>query len=345
MQEVIIHTNQAGQRLDKFLHKYLPLAENGFLYKMLRKKNIVLNGKKAEGREILEMGDIVQFYFSEETFAKFSGKEDGCEYREAFDRLKDSAAPTVLFEDENVLFLDKPAGLLTQKAKADDISVNEWMIGYLLHSGAITAGELNSFHPSVCNRLDRNTSGLVLCGKSLQGSQYLSQIIKERSIRKYYLTICRGILLGPQMLEGYLVKDNRTNKVTIQMHSQDRSAAVKTFYRPLAVSRDHSYTLLEVELITGKTHQIRAHLAGCGHPLIGDGKYGDASTNLFFRKKYGLGAQLLHACRITLPDGREYEAPIPEKFLAVMEGLGMDAKGLTEKPGNFQKNISCPDLR
>lgn len=325
MQAVTINDNQAGQRLDKFLHKYLPLAGNGFLYKMLRKKNIVLNGKRAEGKEMLAKGDLIQFYFSEETFQKFAGRplEDTAEYEKAFSKWRGEEAPTVIYEDSDLLFLNKPAGLLTQKAKPEDISVNEWMIGYLLHCNAVTAENLHTFHPSVCNRLDRNTSGLVLCGKSLQGSQLLSRMIKERSIRKFYLTICKGVLSKPRMLEGYLVKDTKTNKVTVCAQNSHKAAAVKTFYRPLAVSGDNAYTLLEVELITGKTHQIRAHLATDGHPLVGDCKYGDASANHLFQKKYNLHAQLLHAHRVVLPDKREYIAPVSQQFLAVMDGLGI----------------------
>lgn len=370
MQSVKITTNQAGQRLDRFLHKYLPLAGNGFLYKMLRKKNITLNGKKAEGREILAVGDEVSLFFSDETFSKFSGRplsrfssasveaslsseaagtgprnageETGPlpigstvalkEYRNAYDRLQ---GITVLYEDDNFLILNKPAGILTQKAQRQDASLNEWMIGYLLASDPAFAEELITFRPSVCNRLDRNTSGIVLCGKSLPGSQYLSRCIRERTVRKYYRTICTGHLRDSAKMQGYLVKDRHRNQVTVSGELSDlplpgdEAAFIRTAYRPVAVS--DAYTLLDIELITGKSHQIRAHLASIGHPVIGDTKYGEESVNLPLRKRYGLTHQLLHACRIAFPEeasgigaalsGRTIQAPEPVLFERLRKGL------------------------
>lgn len=335
MQSVTIEKNQAGQRLDKFLHKYLPQAGTGFLYKMLRKKNITLNGKKAEGHEILALNDRVCIFFSDETFAKFSGVSasttDGrtpgaslaSECRRAYDRLK---GITMLYEDADFLILDKPEGVLTQKAEAGDFSLNEWLIGYLLSCHALSVEELSTFHPSVCNRLDRNTSGIVLCGKSLAGLQYLSECIKERRVRKFYRTICVGALREPAKIEGYLVKDTAENRVTVSRtplrHTKEKEFPVCTVYSPLLTM--DKYTLLEVELITGKTHQIRAHLASIGHPLIGDFKYGQASLNNRLKSTYGLEHQLLHAYRVEFPEtasgsgmslnGKSFCAPCPDFF-------------------------------
>lgn len=355
MQTVKVGTNQAGQRLDKFLHKCLPEAGSGFLYKMLRKKNITLNGKKAEGKEMLAVGDEVRFFFSEETFAKFSGtptnaavagpaqkqNQECCsnigagtsvfpmmqEYLRAYQSLR---GISVLYEDDNVVMLNKPMGILTQKANPTDLSLNEWLIGYLLENNSITETELRTFHPSVCNRLDRNTSGLVLCGKSLAGSQALSRMIKERTIRKFYHTICIGEITKDAVIDGYLYKNEKTNKVTIvQKHPpvQDYSP-IRTAYHPLAIS--NGYTLLEVELITGKTHQIRAHLASTGHPIIGDVKYGNRKCNQQFKAIYSLQNQLLHAHHVIFQDeegvlavlgGNNYIAPCPPLFRKIMSGL------------------------
>lgn len=358
MQSMTIGANQAGQRLDKFLHKYLPFAGNGFLYKMLRKKNITLNGKKAEGREMLAAGDIVCVFFSDETFEKFSGRklvstEDSSgkeanpekkislesrssrEYQAAYHRLK---GINVLYEDADILILDKPTGILAQKAAEGEVSLNEWMVGYLLAEYPDFIRELSTFRPSVCNRLDRNTSGIVLCGKSLGGLQYLSECIRERSVRKFYRTICVGALREAGAVQGYLVKDERRNLVTISEMPPARSgpgaspkkaALIHTAYKPIAVSDRH--TLLEVELITGKSHQIRAHLASMGHPLIGDRKYGLESVNRNLERKYGLNHQLLHACRVSFPEvqsgagkelsGKSIEAPCPEMFLRLADEL------------------------
>lgn len=331
MQEIIIGPNQAGQRFDKFLHKYLPEAGNSFLYKMLRKKNITLNGRKAEGKELLCQGDVVRMFFAEDTFLKFSGKmadqsteqdagqttEQNAEsqYVQAYRQLH---GITVIYEDEQIVILNKPAGILTQKSQTSDLSLNEWLIGYLLKHKQISPEELHTFRPSVCNRLDRNTSGLVLCGKTLSGSQMLSELIRTRQIQKYYRTVCVGKMEEPALIEGTLKKDERTNKVRISL-GKEEGESIRTAYRPL--SSNGTYTLLEVELITGKTHQIRAHLASIGHPLIGDYKYGSREVNNRLKKEYGLEHQLLHAYRMVFPDDREFIAPCPEQFEIIAEGL------------------------
>ncbi len=332
MQQITIGPNEAGQRLDKFLHKYLPNAGSSFLYKMLRKKNITLNGKKAEGKETLAQGDVIRTFFAEDTFSKFAGKEDVSvdiyQYNKAFDTLK---GIKVLYENEQMLVLNKPAGILSQKAKDADLSLNEWLIGYLLNSGCLDAKQLHTFKPSVCNRLDRNTSGLVLCGKTLSGSQNLSEIIRTREVSKFYRTICVGQLNKTVDLDGYLIKDERSNKVTVSVNKKiaeqtdsgsKEADAIRTVIRPLA--SNENYTLLEVELITGKTHQIRAHLASIGHPLIGDYKYGRREVNDSFKKKFQLEYQLLHAYRLEMPDGREIIAPLPNQFQKIMTALQLD---------------------
>ena len=342
MQTVTIGKNQSGQRLDKFLHKFMPNAGNGFLYKMLRKKNITLNGHRAEGPEILAQGDTLSFFFSEETYRKFTGlspvpetqvsvKEPPVqEYLQAFHTLKDIR---VLYEDEDILIADKPAGILSQKAASSDLSLNEWLIGYLLEVSHFPREELRTFKPSVCNRLDRNTSGLVLCGKSLRGSQYLSRCIRGRSIRKFYRTICVGNIDTEMTVRGYLNKDTARNKVTVSSHAAPGSESdfIETRFRPLKSTG--AYTLLEVELITGKTHQIRAHLASIGHPLIGDHKYGNAKTNRYMKEQFGLSCQLLHAYRLVFPEtgeagaflpataGNTYISDYPEQFRRIQREL------------------------
>lgn len=333
MQTIKIGKNQAGQRLDKTLRKCLPMAQSSFLYKMLRKKNITLNGKKAEGREILSQGDEIQCFFSEETFTKFSGSSDTnlaglTQYQKAYACLE---GIKILYEDENILVMNKPTGVLSQKAAPSDISLNEWLIGYLLQEKKISEEELSVFHPSVCNRLDRNTSGILLGGKSLTGSRELSRMLKDRSLHKYYHTICAGELRDSRRIEGRLIKDHKRNRVTVTL-SENASGGeadyICTAYRPLAVC--HGFTLLEVELITGKTHQIRAHLAGIGYPVLGDFKYGNQKDNRLARERFGLKNQLLHAYRVVFPPGSknlkelggcEITAPYPAEFESIRNEL------------------------
>ncbi|MDE6887443.1 MAG: RluA family pseudouridine synthase [Eubacterium sp.] len=308
MKELEIGPNEAGQRLDKYLKKLLPHAQSSFFYKMLRKKNIVRNGKKAEGSVQLCVGDRITLYLSDETIKKFSSDKISDDIR-GQERIADLPALKILYEDADILVINKPSGLLSQKAAPSDISANELVLQYLLESGAVTPKMLETFRPSVCNRLDRNTSGILIAGKTLRGLQQMSEQLRERTVKKYYRCVAAGSIKERQHLRGFLCKDPKTNKVGI--HSSE-GQYIETEYEPLGYA--DGCTLLEVHLITGRSHQIRAHLASVGHPLIGDTKYGDPAVNKKFRKEIGLRHQLLHACRIVLADGQEIVAPLPEAF-------------------------------
>ena len=316
MQEIIVTANEAGQRFDKLLVKYLNRAPKSFIYKMLRKKNITLNGKKADGSEKLAIGDSVKLFFADETIAKFSELEI----------TNAQAELDILYEDEHVLFINKPVGMLSQKAEANDESLVEYIISYLLHSKQLTAEELKKFKPSVCNRLDRNTSGLVVAGKSLVGLQQMGAMFRDRSMRKYYRCLVVGEVKEGQYIKGYLTKDEITNKVCILSKEAKDSVPIETEYQP--IWSNGIITLLEVHLITGRTHQIRAHLASEDHPIVGDYKYGNRTKNDEYKKKYKLSSQLLHAYRIEFPmltgelealSNKCFVAPLPEMFTAILK--------------------------
>lgn len=335
MLKIKVTQNEAGQRLDKLLAKRLSLAPKSFFYKMLRKKNIKLNGRRAGGSEKLQIGDEVTLFLSEETIAKFSEAKEQ-EGRPDWKRaMEKKVRLDIIYEDTHVLLLDKPAGMLSQKAKPQDLSLNEYMTAYLFQSGALTEEEYLHFHPSICNRLDRNTSGLVAAGKTLPALQELSEMFRARSMAKYYLTVVKGRVLEEQDIKGYLWKDEAVNRVTVWKElPRDRAVGdgqepqpIETKYRPLAVG--DGCTLLEVHLITGRTHQIRAHLASMGYPVAGDGKYGDMRFNDKLRKRYGIQAQVLHAWRMEFPDcpgvlaglsGRTFSAPVPAGIYRICEG-------------------------
>ena len=326
MKEIRIGENESGQRLDKFLLKYMSLAPKSFIYKMLRKKNITLNGKKAQGNEQLRQGDAVKLFLSDDTIGKFSETRTAGYAKTELD---------ILYEDKHTIFINKPAGMLSQKAAAEDVSLVEHLIAYLLKTGQISEEALATFRPSVCNRLDRNTSGIVAAGKSLAALQQLSAMFRERSLKKYYLCLVHGRVTEARRISGFLSKDERTNRVRVQRAGERRSpqkeeARIETEYRPLR-SGD-GVTLLEVHLITGKTHQIRAHLAAEGHPIIGDYKYGMRSVNDSFKREYGLSTQLLHSCRLCFPEctgalselsGREITAPVPDLFRRICREKGV----------------------
>lgn len=340
MVEEQITEYEAGQRLDKYLHKYLKEAENGFIYKMLRKKNITLNGKKASGREILLKQDMVRFYLSDETLAKFKGKSvcginnDDLIYQKAYTAY---GSLPILYENKHVVIVNKPAGILSQQDKKDSISLNEWLIGRLLHEQMIQETVLDTFRPSICNRLDRNTSGIVICSKTLSGSQTMTKCIHDRTVKKFYRCLVYGKVTSDMRLDGYLAKDEKSNTAAIipsqkvqknashpAAYSKKKYDFIQTVFHVLAFQDSYSY--LEVELITGKTHQIRAHLASIGHPILGDRKYETkeaAEGNKLLAKSYGYTGQLLHACRLEFPvmddefldmSKRKVTAPIPEAF-------------------------------
>ena len=318
MKKFIIEENEAGQRFDKYLAKLLKEAPKSFFYKMLRKKNITLNGKKADGTEKLKCGDEIRLFLSDETYEKFAGK---VQPKEKFPTAK----LNIVYEDSNVILINKPAGMLSQKAKKEDVSLVEYVIGYLLSNGSVTKEELLTFHPGICNRLDRNTSGMVVAGKSLAGLQIMGEAFKERTLAKYYLCLVKGCIKETSHIRGYLKKDEKTNKVMISRKMSEGAAAIETEYEPVAYQKE--LTLLKVHLITGRTHQIRAHLASIGHPLMGDYKYGNISWNHQY-ETYGVKAQMLHSYELHFPQMPKplenlsenvFQARVPGKFYQLIK--------------------------
>lgn len=327
MREIVITENEAGQRLNKFLMKYLNQAPSSFIYKMLRKKNIKRNQKKADGNEILATGDVIQIYLAEETIETFR-------VQKSVTSRTHTDVPhfklDVVYQDENILVANKPDGVLSQKAVPSDYSMNEALLDHLLSKQSITKEQLETFKPSVCNRLDRNTTGLIICSTSFAGSQEISRVIKDHLIDKYYLTIIKGTLKNRIDSTCYLVKDREKNKVSIydSPPAHVKYEKIQTIYEPLQIS--DSYTLVKVQLITGKSHQIRAHFNHLGYYIIGDGKYGKQNVNRYFREKYGLTHQLLHchtirfheiSGRLAYLSGQEVMADVPEQFRNIREEL------------------------
>ena len=375
MREVIISEREEGQRLDRYLEKYMPDAPKSFFYKMMRKKNIVLNGKKVSGSERIQTGDQIKLFLADETIEGFrSGKKaqevdlgarqmpqakrptngarqmsqakrptNGAQQMPQAKRLEKGARQgkielqqghydrnlpplQIVYEDAQFLVVNKPVGVLSQKADRNDRSIVEQITDYLADNAAD-----DTFRPGICNRLDRNTSGLIVAGKTVRALQDMNKRFKERTICKYYLCVVHGSVSKKQYLKGYLEKDSRTNKVTVRQQPGPNSVPIATEYLPLqqGMYQGESFTLLQVHLITGKSHQIRAHLASIGHPLVGDVKYSTKRASAFDREQLHQRVQLLHAWQLIFTaHGKEYvwKAELPDNFAQVLRRLGIETK-------------------
>ena len=336
MKELIITEREEGQRLDRFLQKYLKNAQTSFLYKMMRKKNITLNDKKASGSEKLKKEDIIKIWFSDETLDKMGGAAEKHAENEFPYKPLD-----IIYEDDHIVLINKEVGMLSQKAEDKDRSLVEYLIGYLLHSGQISEETLKTFRPSICNRLDRNTSGIVVCGKTIAGLQEMSDLLRERSMHKYYRCVVAGEVKDTVRADGYLIKDEKSNKVTILQEHVQGAQRIITEYTPVSSGyaslgegkKRIPVTELEVLLVTGRSHQIRAHLASLGHPLLGDQKYGRRELNERVRQAFGIKAQMLHAYRLEMPEiegqlsylsHKKFTASLPETFSRLQRAVGTE---------------------
>ena len=320
MREVTITANDAGQRLDRFLKKYLCNAPLSLIYKAVR-KDVKVNGKRAKEETVLAEGDVLQLYLGEEDLDVLTEKKRRAAPKRQF---------TVAFEDENVLVVCKPFGLLVHgdSSEKKDTLANQ-VIAYLIEKGDYAPRLEKSFVPSPVHRLDRNTTGLVVFGKNAQALRVLSAALAEdKGFTKYYDTIVCGELKTPLHLKNRLLKDEKTNRVRVLPASAEEGKYIETVARPLYTNG--RYTLTEVELVTGRSHQIRAHLKYAGYPLIGDAKYGDRKQNAQIAQRTGLTTQLLHARRLVFTgleeplaylNGQQAEAPLPPQWTFIQKEL------------------------
>lgn len=286
----------------------------GLLRKSMRKKNIVLNGKKIEGREKIAAGDSVKVWFSDETIEKFRGKRE-----EAPKRDYPDFETWILYEDENIVILNKPAGLLSQGDTSGAPSLNEALLSARESRAGVT--------PSICHRLDRNTSGLVIAGKTVRGLQEMNALIKAHSLTKVYQALVYGKTPASGILKGYLVKDHERNQVRYTERVEQGALPIETHYETLETVEAHGclFSLVRVHLVTGRSHQIRLHFSSIGHPLLGDPKYGSRAS-LSASEALHIRRQLLHAASLTFPaltddfaylSGKTFTAPLPDDFASV----------------------------
>ena len=386
MIKIEIGKNDKGQRLDRFLKKYFDAAPLSMIYRLIR-KDVKVNGKRGKEATLLEEGDVLTVYITEEQAAQLHrGRSslDGAQYGDGRGDKRKKAARQfkVAYEDDEMLIVSKPFGLLTHgdRTEKKNTLANQ-VAGYLQEKGDYDPAAEQTFRPSPVNRLDRNTTGLVIFGKTAEATRRLAAMFREKGtvqndgsvqraagggacdrIGKFYLTIVSGRLEDEMVIDGALEKDEATNTVNVYLQNsgriehaeasgriehaeasgREKSAGAKrsvTIVRPVAWSDEHSspdarsmgsrktrdiYTLVEAELVTGRTHQIRAHLAAAGFPIIGDSKYGDSRVNKRVKEKYGLTTQLLHAFRLEFADKgviMKVTAPLPKRFEQIKTDL------------------------
>ena len=297
MRTLYIGKNDAGQRLDKFITKTLKAFPTSLLYKSIRTKKIKVNRKRTEAGYVLCEGDTVEMFIAEEFFAADASDT-------AFKRLKPSL--DVVYEDENILLVNKQPGLIVHSDENEEVNtLISHIKAYLYRKGEYDPDSEQSFAPALCNRIDRNTGGIVIGAKTAAALRFFNEKIKKRELDKYYLCAVHGKMpQTEQTLKGYLKKDGDNNLVDIKTKKLSGYKEIITRYRVLR--EKGGLSLLEVELITGKTHQIRAHLSSIGHPLLGDGKYGVNRDD----RKAGYSYQALYAYKLCMSfekDGSEFD--------------------------------------
>ena len=293
--KIEIGTNEAGQRLDKFLRKYLKDVPLSAIFKALRKGDIRVNGKKQKEKYSLLEGDVIEIRYLQSVVTKEKKKPNF--------QMVDSGSLQVVYEDENMLLVEKWPGVLVHSDKKNGApTLTDYVLSYLFRKGDYVPENELTFTPASCNRLDRNTSGIVFFGKNFEGLKLLNEMIRERKVKKYYCALVKG-KIQPGKYEAS--KDDELNKSTVYDTERPDTKKIKMDVKVLQTNG--AFSLLEIELITGRSHQLRAHLAHLGNPIVGDFKYGDNKMNSFFENKFGLTYQFLYAYKVTFKE-------VPEKF-------------------------------
>ena len=316
MREFTINKNDAGQRLDKFIQKTVRGIPTSLMYKSIRTKKIKVNRKRAELNQVLSLGDTVQMFLNEDLFSEKITKAE---------LISVEAKINVVYEDENILICDKAPGILVHSGDGDgkesgkgDAKERSTLIyhvqAYLAKKGEYDPQNENSFVPALCNRIDRNTGGMVICAKNAEALRTVNERIKNNQITKYYLCAVHGIPpRKTDTLRDFLIKDSKNNTVRVLKNHREGAKEIITKYRVVSYNAKEKISLLEIELVTGRTHQIRAHMAWVGNPLLGDGKYG--KEDMVGTKKYK--HQALYSYKLTFGECDDFLSYLNGKTISV----------------------------
>lgn len=317
MKEILITSNEAGQRVDRFLRKYLVNMSLSAIYKGIRKKDIKVNGGKTSEKYVLNEGDLISFYFDIDEMKKekkTSFMSIGYDFK-------------IIYEDDNILIVEKKENLLVHADEGKGENLTDQVLSCLYDRGDYNPDEEKTFSPSPCNRLDRNTMGMVIYAKNYEALRAVNEAIRDGGIEKHYISMVSG-RIEDGTYNAYILKDPKTNMVKIYNESVPGSKEIVTKVTTLDSIGQFSY--IDIDLITGRSHQIRAHLSKLGNPIVGDPKYGDNKANSFFKEKYGLKNQFLAAYKLIFKncprgikylEGKTITMPVPALFKKIKKDL------------------------
>lgn len=313
----IIKKEEEGQTLEKFVKKALSEAPLSFIYKLFRKKDVKVNGHWQDKKYIISSGEEIFIYITDSQLEEFK--------RQVESKQVEDISNWIIYEDENILLVNKPRSVLVQKNSEDSNALDEMVISYLLNKGEYDPNRNLGYKPAPAHRLDRNTAGIVVFGKNIATLRYLSESLNDKSvISKRYLALVKGEISKDGEINAPLIKNSKTQRVSVSNEGKPSITKYKV------VETFKGYTLLEVELLTGRTHQIRVHMAYINHPVVGDSKYGDYELNKLLESKYGFKNQFLEAYQLDFHklnnplkylSGRSFKISLNDEFLNLINSI------------------------